>query len=96
MSVAHGFLPPHPSPATLVGQFKADLGETMLFGIVIAIPTIIVAGPLFSRTLKKIHSKPLETFKPPELKEEELPGVMNSFFTALIPVILFALMTLLP
>ncbi|MFC0773566.1 gluconate:H+ symporter [Terrimonas alba] len=96
LSVAHGFLPPHPSPATLVGQFKADLGETMLYGIVIAIPAIIVAGPLFSRTLKNIHSKPLETFKPPDLKTEELPGVFNSFFTALLPVILFAVMTLLP
>ncbi|HKZ66901.1 MAG TPA: gluconate:H+ symporter [Chitinophagaceae bacterium] len=96
LSVAHGFLPPHPSPATLVAQFKADLGETMLYGIVVAIPTIIIAGPVFSRTLKNIDSKPLETFKPPELKEEELPGVMNSFFTALLPVILFALMTLLP
>ncbi|MGZ8553595.1 MAG: gluconate:H+ symporter [Chitinophagaceae bacterium] len=96
LSVAHGFLPPHPSPATLVGQFKADLGETMLYGIIIAIPTIIIAGPIFSRTLKKIDSKPLETFKPPDMKEEELPGVFNSFFTALLPVILFAVMTLLP
>ena len=96
LSVAHGFLPPHPSPATLVGQFKADLGETMLYGIVIAIPTIIVAGPIFSRTLKNIESKPLETFKPPDLKQQELPGVLNSFLTALLPVILFAVMTLLP
>ena len=96
LSVAHGFLPPHPSPATLVGQFKADLGETMLYGLVVAIPTIIIAGPLFSRTLKNIDSKPLETFKPPDLKEEKLPGVMNSFLTALLPVILFGLMTLLP
>lgn len=96
LSVAHGFLPPHPSPATLVGQFKADLGETMLYGLVVAIPTIIIAGPIFSRTLKNIDSKPLETFKAPDLKEEELPGVMNSFLTALLPVILFALMTLLP
>lgn len=96
LSVAHGFLPPHPSPATLVGQFNADLGETMLYGIVVSIPTIIIAGPLFSRTLKKIESRPLETFKPPDLKPEELPGVGNSFFTALLPVILFALMTLLP
>ena len=96
LSVAHGFLPPHPSPATLVGQFKADLGETMLYGIVIAIPTIIVAGPIFSRTLKNIESKPLETFKPPDLRQQELPGVLNSFLTALLPVILFAVMTLLP
>ena len=96
LSVAHGFLPPHPSPATLVGQFKADLGETMLYGLIVAVPTIIVAGPLFSRTLRSIDSKPLETFKPPELKQEQLPGVVNSFLTALLPVILFAVMTLLP
>src|SRR5215213_2265818 len=96
LSVAHGFLPPHPSPAALVGQFKADLGQTMLYGIIIAIPTIIIAGPLFSRTLKKIDSKPLETFKPSDLKQEELPGVFSSFFTALRPVILFAVLTLLP
>ena len=68
----------------------------MLYGIVVSIPTIIIAGPIFSRTLKKIESKPLETFKPPDLKPEELPGVANSFLTALLPVILFALMTLLP
>lgn len=96
LSVAHGFLPPHPSPATLVGQFKADLGETMMYGLIVAIPTIIIAGPIFSRTLKSIESKPLEIFKPPDLKQEELPGVMNSFLTALLPVILFAVMTLLP
>src|SRR4029078_9108275 len=54
LSVAHGFLPPHPSPATLVGQFKADLGKTMLYGIIYSIPTIIIAGPLFSRTLTNI------------------------------------------
>jgi Gnt-I system high-affinity gluconate transporter len=96
LSVAHGFLPPHPSPATLVGQFKADLGETMLYGIVVSIPTIIIAGPLFSRRLKNIQSTPLETFKPPDMAPEQLPGVWNSFLTALLPVILFALMTLLP
>ena len=96
LSVAHGFLPPHPSPAALVGQFKADLGRTMLYGIIIAIPTIIIAGPLFSRRLKNIDSKPLETFRPPDMKEEDLPGTFNSFFTALLPVILFTVMTILP
>ncbi len=68
----------------------------MLYGLIVAVPTIIVAGPLFSRTLRSIDSKPLETFKPPELKQEQLPGVVNSFLTALLPVILFAVMTLLP
>ena len=53
LSVTHGFLPPHPSPAALVAQFHANMGVTLLYGLIIAIPTIIVAGPLFATTLKK-------------------------------------------
>jgi Gnt-I system high-affinity gluconate transporter len=96
LSVAHGFLPPHPSPSALVTQFNASIGKTMLYGIAIAIPTIIVAGPLFSRTLKNIRSKPLDTFRPADLTGVKLPGVFNSYFGALLPVALFALTTILP
>lgn len=96
LSVAHGFLPPHPSPSALVTQFKASLATTMLYGIIIAIPTIILAGPLFSRTLKNIPSSPLAAFRPPDLSASQLPSVFNSFFVALLPVGLFALTTLLP
>src|ERR1700749_4606353 len=60
LSVTHGFVPPHPAPAALVGQFHASMGKTLLYGICIAIPAIIVAGPVFSRTLKHIVSSPLE------------------------------------
>ena len=96
LSVAHGFLPPHPSPSALVTQFTADLGTTMIYGIIIAIPTIVLAGPLFSRMLKNIPSSPLAAFQPPELAAADLPSVFNSFFVALLPVGLFALTTLLP
>lgn len=96
LSVAHGFLPPHPSPSALVIQFNATIGTTMFYGILIAIPTIILAGPLFSRTLKNIPSAPLAAFKPPQLSTAQLPTVFNSFFAALLPVALFALMALLP
>lgn len=96
LSVAHGFLPPHPSPSALVTQFHASLSTTMFYGILIAIPTIILAGPLFSRTLKQIPSAPLETFQPADLSSKQLPGVFNSFFAALLPVLLFALAGLLP
>jgi Gnt-I system high-affinity gluconate transporter len=82
LSVAHGFLPPHPSPSALVIQFKADIGTTMWYGIIIAIPTIIMAGPLFSKTLKKIVSVPLAAFNPPEIPSSQLPSVANSFFAA--------------
>ncbi len=96
LSVAHGFLPPHPSPSALVTQFNASLSTTMFYGIIIAIPTIIVAGPLFSRRLKSIASIPLETFQPADISAGRLPGVFISFFVALLPVVLFALAALLP
>lgn len=96
LSVAHGFLPPHPSPSALVYQFGANMGTTMLYGISIAIPTIILAGPLFSRTLKNIVSVPLETFQPVELRANQLPNIFTSFFAALLPVVLFIVTALLP
>jgi len=90
LSVTHGFLPPHPSPTALVGQFHADLGKTLLYGMTIAIPTVIIAGPLFASTLKKIKSQPLETFKPPSLAQDQLPSLSNSIISALLPVLLLA------
>ncbi|HEX7903782.1 MAG TPA: gluconate:H+ symporter [Chitinophagaceae bacterium] len=96
LSVTHGFLPPHPSPTALVAQFNANLGQTLLYGIIIAIPAIIVAGPLFSRTLKNIKAVPLQTFQPKNIPDHELPGAANSFLSSLLPVILLALSTMLP
>lgn len=90
LSVTHGFLPPHPSPTALVGQFNADIGQTLLYGLLIAIPTVIIAGPIFASTLKRMNSQPLETFRPPALSEEQLPGLFNSLVSALLPVLLLA------
>ncbi len=96
LSVTFGFLPPHPAPTALVIQFHANLGLTLMYGLIIAIPAIVIAGPLFSRTLKNIHSVPLQTFQPPSLTPEELPGTASSFISALLPVILLIVATLLP
>jgi Gnt-I system high-affinity gluconate transporter len=96
LSVTFGFLPPHPSPTALVVQFNANLGLTLLYGLIIAIPAIILAGPLFSKTLKKINSVPLETFQPAALAESELPGAASSFLSALLPVILLIVTTTIP
>jgi Gnt-I system high-affinity gluconate transporter len=95
LSVAHGFLPPHPSPAALVAQFSANMGITLLYGFAIAIPAIIIGGPVFATTLKKIPSNPLKTFQNETLPEEQLPSTFNSFFTALLPVFLLAFTTIL-
>jgi len=91
LSVTHGFLPPHPSPSALVIQFKANMGLTLLYGLLVAIPAIVIGGPLFARTLKNIPSTPLKSFVPVEKLEHELPGTFNSFFTALLPVLLLVI-----
>lgn len=94
LSVTHGFLPPHPSPAALVVQFKANMGLTLLYGLTVAVPTIIVAGPLFARTLKHLVAKPLEAFA--TAPAGPAPSTANSFFTALLPVLLLTLAAAYP
>jgi Gnt-I system high-affinity gluconate transporter len=96
LSVTHGFLPPHPAPAALVTQFGADLGTTLLYGLCVAVPTILLAGPVFARTLKNIESVPLQTFRTRQMSEAELPGAANSFLSALLPVILLLVATGIP
>jgi Gnt-I system high-affinity gluconate transporter len=88
LSVTHGFLPPHPSPTALVAIFHADMGTTLFYGLLLAIPAVILAGPVFALALKKIPSNPLETFIAKEIPSDKLPGAANSFLTALLPVIL--------
>jgi Gnt-I system high-affinity gluconate transporter len=95
LSVTHGFLPPHPSPVALIQQYHADLGITLLYGIIVAIPCIIIAGPLFASTLKKYTRKPLATFAGKTIPENEMPGIADSFLTALLPVILIGASTVL-
>lgn len=88
LSVTHGFLPPHPSPAALVAQFDANMGLTLLYGLIVAIPTTIIAGPMFGATLKKMTSSPLSTFQAKVKPQEELPGIVNSLLSSLLPVFL--------
>jgi len=95
LSVTHGYLPPHPAPTAIAATFNADIGKTLLYGIIIAIPAIIVGGPLLSRTMKHINATPLKEFvNPTILKDEEMPSTGISIFTALLPVILIAIAAL--
>ncbi len=95
LSVMHGFLPPHPSPTALLIQLNADMGLTLFYGIIVAIPAILVAGPLYSRTLKNIKKVPRDIFRPKLLTADELPGTFSSFFAALLPVLLLMTGTVL-
>ncbi|MEV6349467.1 SLC13 family permease [Actinoplanes sp. NPDC051851] len=51
LSVLHGLVPPHPGPLVAISNLNADLGLTLMFGIVCAIPTVIVAGPVFAHVI---------------------------------------------
>jgi Gnt-I system high-affinity gluconate transporter len=94
LSVTHGFLPPHPSPTALVNEFNADMGTTLFYGILIAIPTVILAGPLFAKTLRNLKSPIPDTFKPSAIAEEKLPSLTNSILSSLLPVILLSTATI--
>jgi Gnt-I system high-affinity gluconate transporter len=96
LSVTHGFLPPHPAPTAIALMFKADIGKTLIYGIIIAIPTIILAGPLLTRKLKNVNATPLKEFyNPIILKDEEMPSMVISVLSALLPVLLIAFSTIL-
>jgi Gnt-I system high-affinity gluconate transporter len=88
LSVAHGLLPPHPGPMGLVPKFNADVGLTLLYGIAVAIPAIIVAGPVFARFLTKIPARPLAGMEAKPIPDDQLPGAATSILTALLPAAL--------
>lgn len=93
----HGFVPPHPGPTAIANVFNANIGLTMILGIIIAIPAFILAGPLYTKLFKKeaLHIDiPKGLFNPKPFKEEDLPKFGISLFTALLPVLLIALQTI--
>lgn len=91
LSVTHGFLPPHPAPTTIAVIYEADMGKTLIYGLIIAIPTVIIAGVLFGRVFKNIHLPIPKNFQIEQLPEEKLPSFGISVFTALLPVMLMAI-----
>ena len=101
LSVAHGFLPPHPAPIALIKLFGADIGLTLIYGIIVGGVTVMIAGPLLALTLKGIApqavgqatSQSPDLFADSNLPEEKLPGPFNSCLTALLPVALIAATT---
>jgi len=89
----HGFVPPHPGPTVIAEIFGANMGEVVIWGVIIAIPAIIIAGPLFTKLFKKEDLEveiPKGLFTQKHIEEHELPGFGASMFTAILPVILIA------
>ncbi|MDV2447410.1 gluconate transporter [Elizabethkingia anophelis] len=99
LSVAHGFLPPHPSPMALNSMLHADVGLVLIYGIIIAIPTLFIAGLLFSNTLKNIKTTETSAFNSTmsaSAIQSEKPGFGISIFSSLFPVFGLSVTTLLP
>ncbi|TRX20454.1 gluconate:H+ symporter [Flavobacterium franklandianum] len=94
LSITHGFLPPHPGPTAIAVIFNADIGKTLLYGFVVSIPALLVAGIIFPEFIKKIVANPPKgLFESKTFSDAEMPSFGISFLTALIPVILMALAT---
>jgi Gnt-I system high-affinity gluconate transporter len=92
LSTTHCFLPPHPGPVVLVSAFKANMGKVLLYGLFIAVPAVIIAGPLLGRRLQRIKVDVSGFFLAEEKPaEKNLPAALPSFLIALLPVILITL-----
>jgi GntP family gluconate:H+ symporter len=92
LSVLHGLVPPHPGPLIGIDALHADLGKTMLYGFIIAIPTVIVAGPIFARFATHwAHADPPKALidqVASETKSENPPSVALVVITVLLPVVI--------
>jgi gluconate transporter len=93
LSITHGFLPPHPGPIALASIFKADVGKTLLYGLLLSVPTAVVAGILLPRLLikKRKTEGSAEVVSGPE---KVLPPTGKSFLVALAPVLFIAISTI--
>lgn len=57
LSILHGFVPPHPGPLVAIDALKADLGTTLILGLIIAVPTLIISGPLLAGFVDRLVPK---------------------------------------
>ncbi|OLR90174.1 GntT/GntP/DsdX family permease [Actinokineospora bangkokensis] len=87
LSVLHGLVPPHPGPLVAVDALGADLGITLGLGILVAIPTVVVAGPLFARVAARWVDVPAPEPEPTP-RVERRPGFGATLATVLLPVVL--------
>lgn len=97
LATMHGMVPPHPGPLISINQFKANIGITMIYGIICAIPTIIIAGPLYGKFITpRLSVKPnqdlLAQYATTEKQKNERPvSTFLAFSTILVPVVMMLL-----
>jgi Gnt-I system high-affinity gluconate transporter len=88
LSVTHGFLPPHPAPTAIAEMYGADLGLTLIYGIITGIPAIFVAKWVLTKTMKTIQPVLLKEYVVEVNDEFKTPTFMTGFAIALLPVLL--------
>ncbi|MDL9978806.1 GntP family permease [Microbacterium sp. ASV49] len=94
LSAMHGFVPPHPGPLAAIDLIHANVGLTLLFGVIVAIPAVIVAGPLFSKLAARWVKVPVpDLFVTDEDRGEDVsakrrPSFGAALFSILLPVAL--------
>ena len=93
LSTLHAFVPPHPGPLTAIGALNANLGITLALGLIVAIPTVIISGPLFG----KLAAKWVPIAVPENTAEAEAPKSAENrpSFTSAIAVILLPVVLML-
>ncbi|ODP35452.1 GntP family permease [Pandoraea sp. ISTKB] len=93
LSVVHGLIPPHPAALLAVTAYNADIGHTIMYALIVGIPTAAIAGPLFAKLMAR-HVVPnpdnplLAQFVDEDRPMDKLPGFGITLFTILLPVIL--------
>src|SRR5437868_11825175 len=98
LSVVHGMLPPHPAAMLALGAFNADIGRTILYGLIVGLPTAALAGPIYGSWISRRIVLPADNPLAAQLSERDvdgapLPGFAISLFTVLVPVLLMLLAT---
>ncbi|MFE2996791.1 GntP family permease [Nocardia sp. NPDC059246] len=95
LSAMHGLVPPHPGPLVAVAALKADLGLTLGLGVLVAVPTVIIAGPLFGKLAARWVNVPVpelfSTGEPagrPAAEKGPRPSFAATLATILLPVVL--------
>ncbi|HEY3745309.1 MAG TPA: GntP family permease [Gemmatimonadaceae bacterium] len=94
LSVVHGMLPPHPAAMLAVTAYHADVGRTILYGLIVGIPTASLAGPVFASWIAPRIALSPDNPMAAQLEGnagQEMPGFGISVFTVVIPIILMLL-----
>lgn len=93
----HGFVPPHPGPTAVANIFHANIGKTLMLGLPIAIPSIIIAGPLYTKLFKKDFLEveiPKALYTEKKFTESEMPSFFLSILSATLPIIFIFIKTI--